>query len=160
MIRRLLSATLAFVFSIMPFGMFASHQEDAYMLVFEQSINEDRKFKNIAVDLTKVKLKNTSKLVERLQAYCDERGATLLLDDYQGLKEKGYIKIKYFKLGDGMLEPYPHFEDGIFIRFNDIELTKNSLVTTVDFFTTGWWYEVKRIRGEWQIVETSRAWIS
>ena len=153
--KRLLCAFLAFLWTLLPFGTCHAGPEEAYMLVFQEELGRnDRELKYVAVDLSKIKLEDTTKLIELLQAYCDENGATLLLDDFNGLKEKGYIKEH-----DDL--PFSYVEDGILVTFDDVKLTKNSLVTRASSSTVaGWKFEVKRIHGEWQIVSRDLAWIS
>jgi len=141
---------LVLAFSV-PVGESAK-PEYAYLLVF-QNITQWR-CKYLAADLTDVKLKDTTYLVELLQKYCDDRGVTLLLDDYYGLEEKGYIN-----------DDWNEFEDGLLITFHDKSLTKNKLVTEASLYCAslagqGRKYVVKRTFHEWKITSIEMMWIS
>ena len=131
-------------------------QEGAYFAVFEKlyevdpGLNGDIEY--IAFDLTDVKLEDTSLLIGLFQAFCDNNDYSLLLDDFEGLNEKGYIK----ELS---------FPNGILIAFKDNELTKDTLVTEARKWRSGLGaigaeYTVKLEDSTWSITKIANQWIS
>jgi len=157
MVQRVLSGLLAFVFSIMPFG-YRTGIEDPYLELFKKYCGG----KYVGVSLDGVKLADTARLAQAMQAYCDEHGTMLLLDTYDGLKQKGYIKkIEYDDADD-----YEYvFEDGVYLWLSDELLSINSFaIYTGSYYAalagSGYRYDVKRILGTWRIVKSTFLWIS
>lgn len=134
----------------------AAEHADAYFAVFQKIYEEDAGLnadsKYIAIDLTGAKLSDTSRLIEQIQGFCDDNGYELLQDTFNGLKEKGYIKDSYF-------------EDGFLISLNNIELSKDTLVTTAQKWRSGIGaisvdYTVKKKSGSWVITKTENMMMS
>ena len=131
-------------------------QEGAYFAVFEKlyevdpGLNGDIEY--IAFDLTDVKLEDTSLLIGLFQEFCDNNGYSLLLDDFEGLNEKGYIQDLYFP-------------NGILIAFKDNELTEDTLVIEARKWRSGRGaigaeYTVKLEDSTWNITKIANQWIS
>ena len=134
----------------------SSEQASAYYAVFENlyeidpGLNSDCEY--IAFDLTNVKLEDTSLLIGLFQEFCDNNNYSLLLDDFEGLNQKGFIVDLYFP-------------NGIIIAFDDNELTKDTLVTAAHKWRSGLGaigceYTVKLKNSTWEITETANHWIS
>jgi len=131
-------------------------QADAYFVVFENlyeidpGLNGDCEY--IAFDLTNVKLEDTSPLIDLFQEFCDNNNYSLLLDDFEGLNQKGFIVDLYFP-------------NGILIAFNDEALTNDTLVTAAQKWRSGLGaigseYTVKLVNSMWEITKTAKHWIS
>ncbi|MCL2518572.1 MAG: hypothetical protein FWF15_08425 [Oscillospiraceae bacterium] len=131
-------------------------QANAYFTIFEKlyendpALNADSIY--LAIDLTNVKLADTSFLIALIQSFCDSNEYILLQDTIEGLIEKGYVKDLYF-------------EEGFVIVFNDIELTKNNLVTSAQKWRSGTGaigadYTVTFKNNAWEITKTTNTWIS
>ena len=131
-------------------------QERAYFAVFENLYEIDpglnSEIEYIAFDLTNVKLADISPLIELFQEFCDNNNYSLLLDDFEGLNQKGYIEDLYFP-------------NGICIVFEDNKLTKDILVTAAHKWRSGLGaiggeYTVKLKDYTWNITEIANQWIS
>lgn len=129
---------------------------EAYFLVFEHlfgvdpGLNADIRY--LALDLTSVLAEDREAIVRRFEDYCAENGLTLLLDTFAGLTEKGYIEDFVF-------------EDGLFFRFEDEQLTEDTLVTEAMKWRSGdgadgATYTVALKENKWEITEAAGAWIS
>lgn len=134
----------------------SADQANAYFAVFEKLYEDDpglnAESKYLAVDLTNVKLADTTKLVDLIQGFCDSNGYTLLQDTHEGLAEKGYIKDLYF-------------EEGFLISFSDKDLSEDTLVTAAQKWRSGLGaigaeYTVKKKNDTWEITKTDNSWIS
>lgn len=125
------------------------YQAEAYFLVFKQIYQLDAGInggKYLAVDLTKVKLADKSKLIELIEDFCERNGYTLLQDTEEGLKEKGYINDS-------------NFENGFLISFEDYSLTEEGLVTSATKWRSGrasvrGTFEVQKKDDSWQITKS------
>ena len=148
--------TLAMLISCAPVAKNPSaDQANAYFLVFEHLYNEDQGLnggKYIAVDLTKAKVSDTAPLIDLLKGFCDTHHYTLMLDTFEGLKQKGYIKDL-------------NFAQGILFTFNDQSLGETSLVTSAQKWRSGLGaigadYAVEKKNGKWEITSVYNGWIS
>jgi len=156
MLRKLLVfllASVSFAFNATIGPLIDTHQEEAYFLMFETLAREDAEF--IAVDLSGALLKDTSKLVEMMRAWCDEREIEFMLDDWAGLDEKGLIEEDNGMIG------WHYTVDGGLIRFSDVSLTRNTLVTNtgVAGSMAGYRTTIRRVFGKWVITERKMTWI-
>jgi len=139
----------------------------AYFLIaenlFEEADRADLDY--LAADLDNVKFADTVRLVELLRQYCDDRGATLLLNDFYGLRDKGYISDRGSFMKDG--------KAGVLIFFGNrdpsapsgIELNSNTLVAEASFFRAGLFgagngYTVEYTSNGWEITNVKPLWIS
>ncbi len=131
-------------------------QPEAYFLVFEDMYNQDTvlngDIKYISLDIEKAELQDKKGLIELFKGFCDKNGFTLLIDNYEGLIEKGYIKDMYF-------------EDGIIIKYEDVALKDNKLVTNVSKWRSGKGaiggkYTLEKKDGKWKIISGGVQWIS
>ena len=131
-------------------------QASAYYAVFENlyeidpGLNSDCEY--IAFDLTNVKLEDTSLLINLFQEFCDNNNYSMLLDDFEGLNQKGFIMDL-------------SFPNGILIAFDDTELTNDTLVTDARKWRSGRGaigceYTVKLNNSTWEITGTANHWIS
>jgi ABC-type oligopeptide transport system substrate-binding subunit len=134
----------------------AAEQAQAYFAVFQtlyeedSALNSDSKY--LALDLSKAKLEDTTPLIEKVQEFCEEKGYTLLLDNHEGLVEKGYVTDL-------------HFEEGFIISFEDEKLNEKTLITNAQKWRSGNGaigakYTVKQKNGTWTITNTTDSWIS
>ena len=134
----------------------SDEQANAYFTIFKDlyekdpALNDDSIY--LAVDLTNVMLENTDPLIALLEDFCDNNGYTLLLDTFDGLKEKGYIEDLWFP-------------DGFLIAFTDAELTKDKLITSAQKWRSGLGaigsdYTVKFKNDLWEITKIENSWIS
>ena len=118
--------------------------------------------KNVAVDLTNVKLADTSSLINLLQNHCNKNGVALLQDNFEGLRQSGYIVGSVSENG----EPHYHyFKDGFIIVFNDIELNQDTLVTSAyvwygDLGASGLDYTIRLVNNSWEIAGIDNWWMS
>lgn len=132
----------------------------AYMAVFEKlmktddALNADIKY--IALDYEKAMTENKKDLEEAFSEYCTEHGYQLLIDDFEGLCESGYIE-----------KDELYFKDGIIISFEDSELTEEKLVTDASKWRSGLGavgaeYTVINKDGKWEIDQNGvqQEWIS
>ena len=130
----------------------------AYFQVCEKHIQNYRYSRTyIGVNLERVKLVNTEILANLLQDYCNAQGATLLLDNYDGLVEKGYINNE-----DG---GFYQFKDGMLITLTDELLPEGKIqLDTALFFASlagvGNRYFLEFVDGEWKIDVSPMMWIS
>jgi len=154
---KLISILMACLYAILPFGICRPEPvENAYLLVFQEVITGQKKhgLEFVALNLGGAQLDDTTKLEKVIQTYCDELGITIVFLDYEGLREEGYLN------EDGILQ------EGIFVFMdNDIRLTRRSFIARAGCFygpTSGYTatYEVMRIHGKWEIVNTSNFIIS
>jgi|GEM_PF-2148285 len=131
-------------------------QADAYFLIFQNlyesdsALNSDIKY--IAVDLSEMQFETPDAFTRLMDDFCTTSGFTLLLDNVDGLAEKGYIKESYF-------------EEGILISFRDTELTDNKLITEAMKWRSGLGaigatFTVEKMNDTWEITETENDWIS
>jgi len=134
----------------------SAKQASAYFVVFENLYEIDpglnSEIEYIAFDLTNVKLADTSLLIGLFQEFCDDNNYSLLLDNYEGLNQKGYIVDLYFP-------------NGIIIAFEDNELTEDTLITAAHKWRSGLGaigceYTVKLENSTWNITKTANQWIS
>jgi len=132
------------------------NQASAYFVIFENLYEIDpglnSEIEYIAFDLTNVKLADTSPLVGLFQEFCDDNNYSLLLDNYEGLNQKGYIVDLYFP-------------NGIIIVFADNELTEDTLITAAHKWRSGRGaiggeYTVKLKDSIWDITKIANQWIS
>lgn len=106
----------------------------------------------LAVDLSGIKSSDTDYLVTLFQKYCQDHGYTLLVDDINGLIDKGYIKDRFFK-------------DGILLCYDDQSITDKSLITHAKKWRSGTGaigatYTVTNNNDTWEITDTTDNWIS
>ena len=133
-----------------------ANQAEAYLAVLQHlygadtGLNGDATF--LALDLSQVQLADTAPLVALVRRFCADHGYTLLLDTFEGLQAKGYIK----DLG---------FPDGFLISYTDVSLTADQLVTKAHKWRSGLGaiggqYTVTRGAGGWSITSITGQWIS
>jgi len=132
------------------------NQACAYFIVFEELYEIDpglnSEIEYIAFDLENVKLADTSLLIGLFQEFCDNNNYSLLLDNFEGLNQKGYIEDLYFP-------------NGILIAFKDDELTEDTLVTAASKWRSGLGaiggdYTVEIEDSVWNITKIANQWIS
>ncbi|MDR1927028.1 MAG: hypothetical protein LBQ33_00120 [Oscillospiraceae bacterium] len=127
----------------------------AYYAVFEKLYSDDAGLNGgqyLAVDFEESMLENKNIFIALMQRFCAEHNYILLLDTFDGLEEKGYIKDLYF-------------EDGLYISFDDTTLTSEKLVTAAKKWRSalgaiGFTFTVKKRLDGWQITDEADAWIS
>ena len=131
-------------------------QAQGYWAVFEELYGEDEALNSeiqyLAIDLSKSKLEDKQPLTDLFEEFCSQNGLTLLLDNIEGLTEKGLIEDLYFK-------------DGILISFEDQKLTDEKLVTEASKWRSGLGaigatFTVENQDGVWKITEEENSWIS
>lgn len=131
-------------------------QAQGYWAVFEELYGEDEALNSeiqyLAIDLSKSKLEDKQPLTDLFEEFCSQNGLTLLLDNIEGLTEKGLIEDLYFK-------------DGIVISFEDQKLTEEKLVTEASKWRSGLGaigatFTVENQDGVWKITEEENYWIS
>jgi len=144
---------MAFLFVFLPFSICCPEPvENAYLQVFQQRASAWN-LKYVVLELD-VNLKDTAKLEEAIQAYCDENDITLLPDDYKWLVEEGYIERR--ETPGGMVDVYWNFEDGAFVTISGKKIGVNKLeigvlMTPSVMTISGYVYEAKRVRSIWEI---------
>ena len=131
-------------------------QAQGYWAVFEELYGEDEALNSeiqyLAIDRSKSKLEDKQPLTDLFEEFCSQNGLTLLLDNIEGLTEKGLIEDLYFK-------------DGIVISFEDQKLTEEKLVTEASKWRSGLGaigatFTVENQDGVWKITEEENYWIS
>jgi len=154
---------ICFLFILISCSSSETGQEYAYFLIFENlfersAAGQIEQYKNwvqsldisvrpmhdrtyyIGVDLENAKLEDTAPLIILFQDFCDDNGFLLLLDNYDGLTEKGYF----------------HWENILYLFvFEDEKLTEDILITSAH---GGGWridYTVELINNVWEITKTS-----
>lgn len=142
--------------------MSAADQAKAYYAVFTDLYGKDSALQHdctyLALDLTNVLLADVEPLVDLFQRFCDNNGYSLLLDTFEGLKEKGYIVDLYFP-------------DGFLISFSDAflngdaHLDSSCLITNAQKWRSGTGaigakYTVKKSGNSWVIDDITNCWIS
>ena len=133
---------------------------EAYFLVFQYLFEADpalnHEIKYIALDLSEIKFQAQDVLIRLVEDFCAEFGFTLLLNDFEGLREKGYITF----------DPLPpRFQDGIIISFQDITLTDDTLVTKAEKWRSGRGaigstFTVEKTDGTWELLPLESMWAS
>jgi len=127
----------------------------AYYMIFEDLYAKDPELnengRNIAVDLTNVRLSDKSLLIDMLQEFCDSNGYTLMLDDLVGLSQAGHIRDLLFV-------------SGFLIIFEDVSLTPEKLVTSAlkwrsALGAVGADYTVELKNDEW-VITIENEWVS
>jgi hypothetical protein len=136
----------------------ALSQVQAYFLVFEYLFETDpalnHEIKYIALDLSETMLETPDNFIWILEEFCVQNNFTLLLDNFDGLVEKGYIR----DIGSG-------FEEGILISFRDTALTDDTLTTDASKWRSGLGaigatFTVEKSDGDWEILPLESMWIS
>ena len=131
-------------------------QAEAYFAVLEALYEEDTGLNDyatyLALDLSRTRLADTAPLEALFQGFCGEHGCTLLLDTYEGLEGKGYIKDL-------------SFENGFLVVFADVSLTEDELVTEATKWRSGLGaiggkYTVKKGVTGWRVTDVTDQWIS
>ncbi|MGM9974573.1 MAG: hypothetical protein ACI33K_11100 [Clostridiaceae bacterium] len=82
--------------------------------------------KYIALDYQDALTENKGLLKKLMEEYCKANGYELLIDDYEGLTEKGYINKQEL-----------YFPDGIIISFEDVKLLEDKLITNAAKWRSG-----------------------
>ena len=130
-------------------------QARAYAVVLEALYRQDTGLNGgtyLALDLSQVQLAETAPLVAQVRAFCASHGYTLMLDTFEGLQSKGYIKDL-------------SFADGFLVGFVDVSLTEDTLVTQAQKWRSGLGaiggkYTVAKRDGMWSITSVTGQWIS
>lgn len=128
----------------------------AYFLIFEDiyetdpGLNSDMEY--LAIDLSRVKADDTESIVEIFETYCSDNNLSLLLDTYDGLVEKGYIKDSFF-------------EKGLLISFDDQSFSDTEVVTDASKWRSGLGadgatYTATLKKDVWEISNVTNRWIS
>jgi hypothetical protein len=135
---------------------------DAYYAVFKHLVSwycRDNPSEGtiLAVDLTNAIINDTESLLIMLQDYCIRYRCTLLLDNFDGLVEKGYIET---------WEGSPvGFMDGFYIAFNDAQLSDSILVTSAHIYkgnlaAYGANFTVELKQDAWELELPNHFWVS
>jgi hypothetical protein len=136
--------------------IYVSGQADAYYLIFQELINTDSGLNGgieyLALDLSGVKSIDMEYLTKLVKSYCDDNNLTLLLDDFDGLKDAGYIKNL-------------SFENGMLISFVDQSVSDQNIVTDAKKWRSGTGavgatYTVSFKDDAWEITDVTGSWIS
>jgi len=131
-------------------------QAQAYFRLFQYLIEQDsalnRGIKYIAVDLSESLMENPDDFILLMEDFCAESGYILLQDTIEALREKGYVKDLYF-------------EDGIVIKYKDIDLTDDWLYTDAMKWRSGLAaigakFSIKKTNGIWEVADPMEFWIS
>lgn len=106
----------------------------------------------LALDISGALVEDREGLIALFELFCEHYGYTPLVDTFDGLIEKGYIK--------DML-----FEEGVLISFSDTLCTETHLETSAhewlgDLAAVGANFVVKKNDGRWEIAGTPASWIS
>ena len=135
-----------------------SSDAHGYYQVFLELMDEDAGLqggiKYIALDYKDALTENKNVLERLMEEYCKANGYELLIDDYEGLTEKGYINKEQL-----------YFPDGIIISFQDVKLLEDKLITSAGKWRSGkgaigatytaikkdglWEVDKDATRGEW-----------
>ncbi|WP_426350264.1 hypothetical protein ACPWSR_03225 [Alloiococcus sp. CFN-8] len=137
-----------------------SSDAQGYYQVFLELMDEDTglqgDIKYIALDYKNALTENKKILEKLMEEYCIANGYELLLDDYEGLTEKGYINKQEL-----------YFPDGIIISFEDEKLQEDKLITNARKWRSGKGaigatYTAIKENGVWKVDEaaTRGQWIS
>ena len=137
-----------------------SSDAQGYYQVFLELMDEDAGLqggiKYIALDYKNALTENKKILEKLMEEYCIANGYELLLDDYEGLIEKGYINKQEL-----------YFPDGIIISFEDEKLLEDKLITNARKWRSGRGaigatYTAIKVDGVWKVDEdaTRGLWIS
>ncbi len=137
-----------------------SSDAQGYYQVFLELMDEDAGLqggvKYIALDYKNALTENKKILEKLMEEYCIANGYELLIDDYEGLIEKGYINEKEL-----------YFPDGIIISFEDEKLLEDKLITNARKWRSGRGaigatYTAIKEDGVWEVDEavTRGQWIS
>jgi len=146
----------------MPEENFTGTSADAYYAIFKHLVSwycPDKPHEGtiLAVDLSDAIISDTDSLLTMLQDYCNRYHCTFLLDNFDGLIEKGYIKT---------LEGSPTgFEEGFLIVFNDTELNDTTLLTSAyiwkgNLAARGADFTAKIRHNVWELDPVDRFWVS
>jgi hypothetical protein len=132
----------------------------AFYVIFESLINESVDLNNInyaALDLTDIESLYIVPFIQLVQNYCDTNGYTLLLMDFEELKENGYLTSLEHDLDR------VYFEKGVLISFFDEELSENTLTTSAhswNAWSRGAEFTVEKVNDSWEITSVDRPWVS
>ncbi len=131
--------------------------EDAYILVVKDLIKGKPKYVSLDV---KNDIKNNKNFVRLMQDYSKTAGFTLLFDNYEGLKSKGYIT-KETKESSF----YGNYNGGIIISLTVKSNANNKLVIDTGYFcgslcAEGKTYTLEKVNGLYKIINSEMTWIS
>lgn len=133
-----------------------SEDSNPYFVLFQELFSADpglnSEIQYISVDLSNVKLADTSDYIELMKAWCEKNGYLLLEQTFDQLVEGGWI----IDLG---------FKDGILISYEDVSLSEDKLVTDAKKWRSGDGaigaeYTLTIKNGKWSISKTDKQWIS
>jgi hypothetical protein len=104
-----------------------SSQSAAYFSIIKK-VAELWQGRYMAIDPKNIDVDNPAELIKMMENYCYNQGLILVISDFDGLKERGYIDIADDGLANG-------FNDGYHITFDYAKLSKKKLVAD-----SGCWY--------------------
>jgi len=145
-------------------------EAEAYLAVFQrafpQTTLQKSDFLYIGLDWEDMLYEKPDEVKALINEYAAKYDVTVLWEDFDSLKEHGYIIDLTAKdiMEWGFKDPYDYMgpwcymKNGTYADFHDLELTNSKLVVSANFAMAGQNYTAEKIDGKW-VVDSQMGWI-